>query len=137
MAALTMPRAPERVPGDGSGHIVPFYSATTLEDLHVLVKDLHDGLAVYISKDHGVATIGTRGIRPLDGISGLIIHLSFRLGDEDFGKRPRVVLDRPFHNEEHTPATADQLVELLLGSLEKAVLLPAGLSKDDVQARCF
>lgn len=121
--------------GDAPQHIVPFYSGRTLERLHDLVKELDGGLAVYLSKDHGFATIGTRGIRPVDRAAGLIIHLSIRLRDED--TESSVILDPPIHNAKHTAATPDQLLALLLKSLEEAALLPADFSKDELQTRCF
>jgi hypothetical protein len=63
--------------------IGPFYSERTLDEIHSLIKDVRDGLAVYLSKEHTFATIGTRGIRPFDGSSGLIIHMSVSISDAD------------------------------------------------------
>lgn len=107
---------------DSPRHIVPFYSERTLATRQVLVKDLRDGLAVYVSEDRGFATIGTRGIRPLDRTPGLIIHLSVHLDDTP----QTVVLDMPFHNLAYTPASAGQLMDLLIGTLEQAALVPPG-----------
>lgn len=118
----------------GHAHVLPFYSARTLDALHTLVTNLDRGLAVYIRDDHAFGTIGTRGTRPFDGSPGLIIHLSVRLGDDvaaEFVPRQLV------HNMEHTSATEAEIKALLIASLETAGLIPAGSRWDDPRWRFF
>jgi hypothetical protein len=119
--------------GAGPEHIVPFYSGRTLERIQSLVKDLSGGLAVYISKDHRFATIGTRGVRPLDGVSGLIIHLSLNLADEsERDPSRRIILDNPVHNLRYTKASRAELKDLLIGTLEASGFLPPGSRSADI-----
>lgn len=126
-------------PADTShAHMLPFYSARTLAELHTLVTNLDPGLAVYIRQDHASATIGTRGIRPFDGSPGLIIHLSVHL-DNDGAAASAPSFDplQLFHNTEHTPATQAEIKALLIGALATAGLLPAGLQRDAPTWRFF
>lgn len=105
----------------GMEHVGPFYSERTLDEVHSLIKDERDGVAVYISKDHAFATIGTRGIRPFDGASGLIIHMSVSLSDADpADDARRICFEQPFFNLAYTSATVDELKVLLVDALAEA-----------------
>jgi hypothetical protein len=115
-----------------------FYSARTLHEVHESVRDLPGGLAVYVSRDHTFATIGTRGIRPADGTPGLIIHVSVDITDDDRAKRsPGVIPSQSHHNGEYTTASADELKVLLLRALIAAGLVPPGARFDDQRWRYF
>ncbi|MGI4718291.1 MAG: hypothetical protein ACRYGO_03385 [Janthinobacterium lividum] len=120
----------------GSEFIVPFYSERTLREVHSHIKDLHDGLAVYISQDRSFATIGTRGTRPQDGSPGLIIHLSVDLSDDSDEPR-RVNFDSPYHNLEYAVATGDELKILLIGALTDSGAIAPGSRPDDDRWRYF
>lgn len=123
---------------DSPSHILPFYSKRTLEEIHVLITDLSDGLAVYICKDHTFATIGTRGIRPMDGVPGLIIHLRVNLRDENTtAKSQKIILKQPVHNLECARATAVELKELLMRTLEESGFVRSGCRSDAVSLSFF
>lgn len=123
---------------DSPSHILPFYSNRTLEEIHDLITDMSDGLAVYISKDRIFATIGTRGIRPMDGAPGLIIHLSVNLRDENTtAKSQRIILKQPVHNLACTKATAVELVDLLMRTLEESGFVRSGWRSDAGSLRFF
>ena len=53
---------------------VPFFSVRTLAEDYTLVAELRNDVAIYKHKSGKFATIGTRGHRPSDGSSGLIVH---------------------------------------------------------------
>lgn len=120
----------------GSEFIVPFYSERTLREVHSHIKDLHDGLAVYISQDRSFATIGTQGTRPQDGSPGLIIHLSVDLGDDSDEPR-KVIFDSPYHNLAYAAATGDELKILLIGALTDSGAIAPGSRPDDDRWRYF
>lgn len=106
-----------------------FYSARTLQEMHEPVKDLPGGLAVYINRDRTSASIGTRGIRPADGMPGMIIHLIVDITEDDSVKHSqRFIPAQPLHNSEYTGARADELKAVLL-----RVLIDAGLATDDAR----
>jgi hypothetical protein len=133
VGALLHPRS---TPGPASMGF--FYSARTLHEEHELVRDLQGGLAVYVSRDHTFATIGTRGIRPADGTPGLIIHVTVDIKEDDPAKRsPRIIPAQPRHNGEYTAASAGELKALLFGALIDAGLVPAGARFDDERWRYF
>lgn len=62
--------------------ILPFLSARTLAEHYELVAEIEGNVAIYKHKSGQSATIGTRGQRPRDGASGLIVHddVTARLG---------------------------------------------------------
>jgi len=123
---------------DSLSHILPFYSNRTLEGIHDLITDLSNGLAVYISKDHTFATIGTRGIRPLGGAPGLIIHISVDLRDENTtAKSQHIILKQPVHNLACTKATAVELKDLLMRTLEESGFVRSGWRSDADSLRFF
>lgn len=101
--------------------IVPFYSSRTLEQEHVLIKDLRNSLAVYLNAERTLATIGTRGVRPFDGANGLIVHVHVHRAANDLIEVYSHGLVEPaFYNLEHTPAATDELLELLMNTLQEA-----------------
>lgn len=123
---------------NGHAHMLPFYSARTLDADHTLVTDLDRGLAVYFHRDHAFATIGTRGIRSFDGSPGLIIHLSVHIEDEHAAASAPAFIPRQLvHNTEHTPATEAEIKAVLIGTLVTAGLLPAGSQPDAPNWRFF
>lgn len=133
VGALLHPRS---TPGPASMGF--FYSERTLNEVHELVRDLPDGLAVYVSRDHRFATIGTRGIRPLDGTPGLIIHVSVDITEDDPAKPlPRFIPAQPCHNREYTAASADELKALLFHALIDAGFVPPGARFDEGRWRYF
>lgn len=133
VAALLHPLA---TPGPASMGF--FYSARTLNDVHEPVKELPGGLAVYVSRDHTFATIGTRGIRPVDGTPGLIIHVSVDITEDDPAKpSPRFIPAQSRHNGEYTAASADELKALLFSALIGAGLVPPDARFDDARWRYF
>jgi hypothetical protein len=122
----------------GPSSMVPFCSERTLREIHEPVGDLPGNLAVYVSRDHTFATIGTRGIRPSDGTPGLIIHVSVDITQDDPAKRsPRFIPAQSCHNGEHTAANADELKALLFRALIDAGLVPSGARFDDERWRYF
>lgn len=112
---------PRSMPGPAS--MVFFYSERTLSEVHALVEDLPGGLAVYVSREHTFATIGTRGIRPLDGTRGLVIHVHVDITAGEPAK-PRFIPAQSCHNSEYTTANADELETLLFRALINAGLVP-------------
>lgn len=108
---------------DTTKRFIPFYSQRTLADMHMLVKELDDGTAVYARKDRALGVIGTRGIRLPDGSPGLVIHVTVRI-DSDGGARlyPDNV-DAPFDSLDLAPAEADVLLARLLAALREAGLV--------------
>jgi hypothetical protein len=122
----------------GPASMVSFYSERTLRDVHEPVGHLPGGLAVYVNHDHTFATIGTRGIRPLDGAPGLIIHVSVDITEDDPAKRsPRFIPSQSFHNSEHRAASVDELKALLFRALIDAGLVPPSARFDDERWRYF
>lgn len=106
-----------------------FCSAKTLQEMHEPVKELPGGLAVYVNQDRTSASIGTRGIRPADGMPGLIIHLIVDITEDDPVKHSqRFIPAQPLHNSEYTVARADELKAVLM-----RVLIDAGLATMDVR----
>jgi hypothetical protein len=133
VSALLHPRL---TPGPAS--MGSFYSARTLHEVHEPVRDLPGGLAVYVSRDHTFATIGTRGIRPADGTPGLIIHVSVDLTEDDPAKQSlRFIPTQSHHNGEYTAASADELKALLFCALIDAGLVPPGARFIDERWRYF
>lgn len=127
---------PRSTPGPASMGF--FYSERTLSEVHELVADLPDGLAVYVSRDHRFATIGTRGIRPLDGTPGLIIHVSVDITEDDPAKPlPRFIPAQSCHNREYTAANADELKALLFRALINAGFVPPSARFDEERWRYF
>lgn len=101
--------------------IVPFYSDRTLREVHELVEDLSDGMAVYIDKEGSLATIGTRGARPGDGAAGLIIHLHATVNDDGSIHMYKGGLVEPcYHNLHLTPVAPAMLFDLLVTTLREA-----------------
>jgi len=123
------PGKPETLPV----HAGPFfYSERTLRALHTPVKELGDGLAVYVNKEQGFATIGTRGIRSPDGTPGLIIHVSLHLKSGPAGEvRPTFIPDEPVHNRARAAVPPARLFGVLIATLAEAGLLPPGSTADD------
>jgi hypothetical protein len=110
----------------------PFYSERTLQARHSLVKEFDDGLAVYVDKERGFATIGTRGIRSPDGTPGLIIHVSLDLKSGPAGAvRPKFVPLDPINNRTLAPIPPEQLIGVLVATLAQAGLVPPGAAADD------
>lgn len=133
VGALLHPRS---TPGPASMGF--FYSVRTLHEEHEPVRELPGGLAVYVSRDHTFATIGTRGIRPADGTPGLIIHVTVDIMEEDPAKRStRFIPAQSHHNGEYTAASADELRTLLFRALIDAGLVPPGARFDDERWRYF
>ena len=132
VSALLHPRS---TPGPAS--MVPFYSERTLREVHEQVGHLLGGLAVYVSRDHTFATIGTRGIRPADGTPGLIIHVSVDITEDQAKRSPRFIPTQSHHNGEYTAASADELKTLLFRALIDARLVPPGAKFDDERWRYF
>jgi len=109
-----------------------FYSERTLRALHTLVKDPGDGLAVYVNKEQGFATIGTRGVRSPDGTPGLIIHVSLDLKSGPAGDvRPTFIPGQPVHNRACAAIPPEQLIGLLVATLAEAGLVPPGSTAND------
>ena len=124
--------------GSGPRHIVPFYSERTLERIQSLVKDFPNGLAVFVDKEKTFATIGTRGIRPLDGSPGLIIHASVCLDrNHARGRADAFVPAQPFSNLEYAPIPAGGLLELLIATLAEAGFVPSGATADNTTWSLF
>lgn len=133
VSALLHPRS---TPGPAS--MCFFYSERTLREVHEPVRDLPGGLAVYVSRDHTFATIGTRGVRPADGSPGLIIHVSVDITEDDPAKRQlRFISTQPCHNGEYTAASADELKALIFRTLIDSGLVPPGSRFDDERWRYF
>lgn len=133
VSALLHPRS---TPGPAS--MGSFYSARTLHEVHEPVTDLPGGLAVYVSRDHTFATIGTCGIRPVDGTPGLIIHVSVDITEDDPAKRSlRFIPTQSHHNGEYTAASADELKALLFRALIDAGLVPPSARFVDERWRYF
>jgi hypothetical protein len=133
VGALMHPRS---TPGPASMGF--FYSDRTLREVHALVADLPGGLAVYVSRDHTFATIGTRGIRPLDGTRGLVIHVTVDITQDEPAKPdPRFIPAQSCHNGEYTAANADELKALLFRALIDAGLVSPNARFDDEHWRYF
>ena len=115
---------PEPVVADTTKRFIPFYSKRTLDDVHMLVKELDDGMAVYVMKDRMLGTIGTRGIRLPDGSPGLIIHVSVKIAADGSAQAyPANLVEKPFYSLDLAAVGADELLALLLGALEEAGLV--------------
>lgn len=116
----------ELIVADTTKRFIPFYSERTLEEVHQLVKELANGLAVYAMKDRTLATIGSRGIRLPDGSPGLIIHASVKIAAAGVAQiHPSDLVETPFYSLDLSPVGADQLIALLIGALQENGLLPA------------
>lgn len=117
---------PEPIVADTTKRFIPFYSKRTLEEVHMLVKELDDGMAVYAMKERTLGTIGTRGIRLPDGSPGLIIHVSVEISADGSAQvYPAGLVEKPFYSLDLAPVGADELLPLLLGTLEEAGLVVA------------
>jgi hypothetical protein len=126
----------EPVVADTTKRFIPFYSKRTLEDVQMLVKELDDGMAVYVMKDRTLGTIGTRGIRLPDGSPGLIIHVSVEIAADGSAQvYPADLVEKPFYSLDLAPIGADGLLALLLGALGEAGLLAAGVGRPDGYSR--
>lgn len=127
---------PEPIVADTTKQFIPFYSKRTLEDVHMLVKELDDGMAVYVMKDRALGTIGTRGIRLPDGSPGLIIHVSVKIAADGSPKvYPSDLVEKPFYSLDLAPVGADELLALLLGTLEEAGLVVTNTGCPDGRGR--
>lgn len=114
---------PEPVVPDTTQRFIPFYSKRTLDEIQMLVKELDDGMAVYVMKDRTLGTIGTRGIRLDDGSPGLIIHLSVEIAADGSAQvYPASLAEKRFYSLDLAPVEADELLVLLLGALREAGL---------------
>jgi hypothetical protein len=121
---------PEPIVADTTKRFIPFYSKRTLEDVHMLVKELDDGMAVYVMKDRTLGTIGTRGIRLPDASPGLIIHVSVEIAvDGSAQVYPADLVEKPFYSLDLAPVGADELLALLLGALGEAGLMVASAGR--------
>lgn len=91
---------------------VPFYSARTLAEDHLLVAELPGGATVYKHVDGKFATIGTRGHRPSDGSAGLIVHdaVSAKHADQAWWWQPRGF---KYGNPSHWRGTKSPMATLL------------------------
>jgi hypothetical protein len=120
----------EPIVADTRKRFIPFYSQRTLEDIHVLVKELDNGLAVYMRQDYPLGTIGTRGIRLPDGSPGLIIHVSVEIAADGSAQvYPADLVEKPFYSLDLAPVGADELLALLLDALAEAGLMSASASQ--------
>lgn len=54
---------PEPIVADTTKRFIPFYSKRTLEEVHMLVKELDDGMAVYVMKDRRRTVRWARSVR--------------------------------------------------------------------------
>jgi hypothetical protein len=117
---------PEPIVADTSQRFIRFYSKRTLEDVHVLVKELDDGLAVYVNKDGTLGTIGRRGVRMPDGSPGLVIHVAVQIAADGSAQIvPANLIEKSFYSLDLAPVGADELLALLLGTLTEAGLVVA------------
>ena len=120
---------PEPIVIDRTREFVPFHSKRTLDEVYMPVKDLDDGLAVYVMKDRTLGTIGTQGVRLHDGSPGLIIHVYVEIAADGSAQiYPSTLVEKPFHSLDLTPVGADQLLALLIGALREAGLITQSTS---------
>lgn len=126
----------EPIAADTTKRFIPFYSKRTLEDMHVLVKELDKGLAVYVRQDHSLGTIGTRGIRLPDGSPGLVIHVSAEITADGAARvYPADLVEKPFYSLDLAPVRADELLALLFGALAEAGLVSTNASQANDSGR--
>ena len=99
---------------------LPFFSIRTLAREHILLKDLGNGIAIYAHNEGTFATIGTRGLRSLDGAAGLIIHIKVHRAEHGaIEVYSGGLVQKTFYNLEHTTASGEELLQLLMKTLEE------------------